>query len=249
MWNNKKVSVVLGTYREKNSIRKVIDDFFLTGYVDEVVVVDNNAEAGTVEEVRKTKARIVHELRQGYGYSFQRGIREATGDCVLLCDPDGTFVAADIEKFLAYAKDFPVVFGTRTNENNIHMGAEMGFLRKCINIIEAKIVQVLFGASSLTDVGCTYKLFSRDAIKQLSGIWHEDSYLFCPELLLLVISQKIKFIEIPVIYKARIGKSAMTANLFQLVRLEIHVFIFLFSFWMHWVLGYPSFNSGNFKND
>ena len=61
MWNNKKVSVVLPTYNEKDSIERIIRDYFNTGYVDEVVVVNNNAVAGTKEIVEKTKARQVFE--------------------------------------------------------------------------------------------------------------------------------------------------------------------------------------------
>ena len=53
MYDGKKVSVALATYREKKSIRKAINDFFKTGFVDEVVVVNNNAEAGTDEEIKK----------------------------------------------------------------------------------------------------------------------------------------------------------------------------------------------------
>ena len=57
MYNGKLVSVVFATYREKNSVREVIEDFFnATPFVDEIVVVNNNAEPGTVEEVQKTKA-------------------------------------------------------------------------------------------------------------------------------------------------------------------------------------------------
>ena len=61
MWNGHDVSVVLMTYAERDSIRDVIERFFQTGVVDEVVVVDNNAQAGTREEVEKTQARIVYE--------------------------------------------------------------------------------------------------------------------------------------------------------------------------------------------
>ena len=53
MWNGKEVSVVLMTYAERDSIRGVIEGFFATGLVDEVLVVDNNAQAGTAEEVRQ----------------------------------------------------------------------------------------------------------------------------------------------------------------------------------------------------
>ncbi len=49
MWNGKAVSVVLMTYAERDSIRDVIEGFFNTGFVDEVLVVDNNAQPGTRE--------------------------------------------------------------------------------------------------------------------------------------------------------------------------------------------------------
>ena len=75
MWNDKAVSVVLMTYAERDSIRAVIDGFFATGVVDEVVVVDNNAQAGTAEQVAATRARLVHEPRQGYGHATRRGSR------------------------------------------------------------------------------------------------------------------------------------------------------------------------------
>ena len=42
--------MILPTYNEKDSIRQVILDFFATGVVDEVIVVNNNAVAGTSEE-------------------------------------------------------------------------------------------------------------------------------------------------------------------------------------------------------
>ena len=42
MWEGKKVSVVFPTYNEKDSIRQTIEDFFKSGLVDEIVVVNNN---------------------------------------------------------------------------------------------------------------------------------------------------------------------------------------------------------------
>jgi len=47
MWKNKSISIVLPTYNEKDSIARDINDFFETGYVDEVIVVNNNAVEGT----------------------------------------------------------------------------------------------------------------------------------------------------------------------------------------------------------
>ena len=39
MWNGKRVSVVLMTYAERRSIRDVIERFYATGMVEEVLVV------------------------------------------------------------------------------------------------------------------------------------------------------------------------------------------------------------------
>ncbi|MBA3450098.1 MAG: glycosyltransferase, partial [Chloroflexia bacterium] len=63
MWNGKSVSVILMTYAERDSIRSTIEGFTATGVVDEVLVVNNNAEPGTSEEVSRTTAREVFEPR------------------------------------------------------------------------------------------------------------------------------------------------------------------------------------------
>ena len=230
MWNNKKVSVVFGTYQEKNSIRVAIEDFLATGYVDEVIVVNNNAELGTDEEVKKTSARLIHEGRQGYGYSFRRGIEEATGDYIVLAEPDGTFVGSDIERLLVYAKEFPMVFGTRTNQSSILDGAAMGLFRKLANVFEAKIIEVLFATNSVTDVGCTYKLIRSDVVRRLKPLWRTGNALFATELLLLAASERIKFIEIPITFRARVGESGHTAKWHSLAKWGLHILFFIIVF-------------------
>jgi glycosyltransferase involved in cell wall biosynthesis len=62
MWNGQRVSVVLMTYAERDSIRSVIEGFYDTGVVDEVLVVNNNAEEGTVEEVIEAKLAAIDEV-------------------------------------------------------------------------------------------------------------------------------------------------------------------------------------------
>ena len=99
MYRNKKVSVILPTYNEEQSIAAVINGFFETGLVDEVIAVDNNALGNTAQEIQKTKAiHITETANQGYGHAIMRGLKEATGDLLVMCEADGTFDAKDIEK-------------------------------------------------------------------------------------------------------------------------------------------------------
>ena len=235
MHKGKIVSLVFATYKEKNSIRKAVEDFYKTGLVDEIVVVNNNAEEGTDIEVKKTKAVLIYEKRQGYGYAFQAGIRKAKGDLIVLCEPDGTFVGADLERFLVYAKDYEIVLGTRTGLSTPLSGADMGLLRKMANVIEAKTIEYLFNTNSLSDVGCTYKLFSKRILKKFAKIWRTHNSLFATELTLLAVSQNTNFIEIPVTFKKRVGVSTFTNTLYKMSKWGLRIYIFIFFFWLNWL--------------
>jgi glycosyltransferase involved in cell wall biosynthesis len=212
MWKNKTVSVVLPTYNEKNSIVDVVGDFFATGYVDDVVVVNNNAAEGTDEEVSRTRARLVREPKQGYGYAIRRGLKEASSDLTVITEPDGTFVAEDIIKFLAYSDDFPIVFGTRTLNTMIWEGANMGWFLRLGNYFVAKLVEVFFNTSSLSDVGCTFRLLNRESMQTMADHFKVGGSHFGLEMILLAVQKKIRFIQIPVNYQKRVGRSSVTGN-------------------------------------
>ncbi len=252
MYNGKLVSVVFATYKEKGSVREVIEDFFsATPFVDEIVVVNNNAESGTVEEVQKTKARMVYEKRQGYGYAFQRGMKEARGDYVFLCEPDGTYKGKDVERFLIYAKTggFDVVLGSRTGQNTPLSAADMTLVRKFANVFEAKTMEILFNTNALTDVGCTYKLFTKEAIRKVAPLWRTRNSLFATELVLLTISNKMHFIEIPVTFKKRVGTSVFVSTFPKQAKWAIKIQFFILKFWLRWIIRGNWPNSDNLKEE
>ena len=163
---------MLPAYNEEQHIRTAVDEFFLPGIVDEVLVVDNNSRDRTVEEASATSARLVTESAQGYGFALRRGMREATGDLLILAEPDGTFVGGDILKLLAYADDFDMVCGTRTTRELIWQQANMGWFLRVGNWAVAKMIQVLHSGPSLTDCGCTLRLIHRSALKRIEGDSH-----------------------------------------------------------------------------
>src|SRR3712207_5992225 len=144
MHGAKKVSVIFPAYNEEQYIRAAVEDFFIEGVVDEVVVVNNNSRDQTAEEAQKTKARVVLETKQGYGHALRRGLREASGDIVIMAEPDGTFVGKDMLKLLAYADDFEMVCGTRTTRELIWDEANMGWFLRTGNWVVAKMVQFLY---------------------------------------------------------------------------------------------------------
>ena len=213
MHGSKTVSVVFPAYNEEGYIRPAVDDFFIPSIVDEVVVVDNNSRDRTADEVRQTRARLVNETRQGYGFALRRGLQEATGDIVILAEPDGTFIGRDVLKLLAYADDFDMVCGTRTTRELVWEQANMGWFLRMGNWAVAKLLQVLHGGPSLSDCGCTLRLTHRGALERIRGELTVGGSHFLPEMVILALKKGLKVIEVPVNYRGRVGESKITGNL------------------------------------
>lgn len=231
MWNGKKVTVVFSTYNEKDSIRKEINDCFKTKLVDEVIVVNNNAAPGTEEEVKKTKAKQVFETRQGYGWGYQRGLAEAKGDLIIMSEPDGTFDhKKDLIKLLVYSEDFPVVFGTRTTQALIGEGANMGVFLKWGNVFVAKLIEVFFNTTHLSDVGCTMRLFSKDALQKIQPQFSIGGNYFSPEMIMLTALKRIPFVELPVHYLERIGESRGSGTFWKAFKLGVKMIVLIIKY-------------------
>ena len=229
MYRDKKISLILPTFNEKDSIRKVIINFEELGIVDEIIVINNNAAAGTSEEIKNTSALEIFEEVQGYGSAIIRGYKEAFGDLIVLCEPDDTFIASDIFKLLAYSGDVDIVYGSRTYKELIWSGANMGWFLRLGNWAVAKLLEMIFNTNTLTDVGCTFRLAHKEVINKLLPSFKVKSNFFGPEMMARGYLQKYKCIQIPVVYKERIGKSSVTGNLTKAFTLGIKMIILIFA--------------------
>jgi glycosyltransferase involved in cell wall biosynthesis len=223
MWNGKDVTVVLMTFAERDSIREAIDGFFATGVVDEVVVVDNNAQPGTAEQVALTRARLVREPRQGYGHATRRGLLEATGELIVVAEPDGTFLPQDITKLLVYSNECDVVFGTRTTRELIWADANMDWLLRWGNWAVAKLVEVLFNTSHLSDVGCTYRVLRRPAAEHIARSMRVGGNHAGVEIMLLTITSGARYVEVPVNYLPRVGESSVTGKRIEAIKVGLRM--------------------------
>lgn len=228
MWHGKKVSVIFPTYREKKSIKSAILEFFSTGYVDEIIIVDNNAEEGTASEVKKTKAKLVVETKQGYGAAIRRGIKETKANLLIIAEPDGTFDGRDVVKLLAYSDDFEMVFGSRTFQPLIQSGSAMHLVRRLLDVMCGKIISLLYLSPPVTDIGCTLRLTSKDAWKKIAKNTKSDSALFATEWILEACQRKVRFIQIPVNFRQRVGRSTYTGTFIKQAVWGTIIFLYIF---------------------
>lgn len=220
MWNELKVSLVVPTYREKNSIRDCLSKFLETTIIDEIVVVDNNAEEGTLEAISDLQVTVLTEARQGYGAAIKKGLRHASGEIVIICEPDGTFTPEDVYKLLSYAKECDVVFGSRTVQTFIWGDANMGWFLRWGNWAVAKFLEVLFNTSYMSDVGCTFRLLNRKSVNFINAQLLSDSSSYGLEIQVAVVkSKQLKYVQIPVNYGTRTGESTITGEIGKSIKL------------------------------
>jgi len=111
----------------------------------------------------------------------------------------------------------------------------MGIFLKWGNWFVAKLVEVLFGTTHLSDVGCTLRLMSRRAYTKIRGQITVMSSELNPELLMLYIRNDIRFVEIPIHYGERVGQSAVTGNFWKTFRLGVIMIALVLRYRIGWL--------------
>jgi glycosyltransferase involved in cell wall biosynthesis len=230
MFNGRKVSVVMPAYNEGENVEKCVSDFRKTGYVDEVVVIDNNSTDQTAGMAARAGARVVKEAKQGYGFACRRALEEAKGYYIVLVEPDGTFDPEDILKFLAYSKDFDFVLGTRTSKELIWKGSNMGPFIRWGNWALAKSLELLHNGPHLSDVGCTYRLIKKPSLDKIQDKFTVGGSHFSPQMMILALKSGIRTIEIPVNYKPRMGESKITGKKSKAFRVGLRMIRLIISY-------------------
>lgn len=209
MWKGKKVSVIIPAHNEEETVREIIEEVYRDASpVDEVIVINNNSTDRTVDEVKKTTAKLVFESRKGYGFALRRGLEEAAGDFVIFFDADGNFPAKDIMKLFPYADDFDFVKGTRARKELVEKGIYTPFVSWLAivgNVVVAKFQQFLFRGPSLTDAGCTLRLMNRKTVNLIQPHLTVGGAYFLTDVTNLAMLAKVSMIEIPVHFTKRRG--------------------------------------------
>jgi len=242
MYLDKTVAVVFPAYNEEQHIETAVREFLSTKVVDTVYVIDNNSRDRTAELARRAGGTVIHEARQGYGYSLRRGLEEAREDLIVLAEPDGTFVGRDTLKLLSYSAEFDLVLGTRTSKELIWEGANMGYFLRIGNVVVAKLLELGFNGPLMTDCGCTFRLIHREAAHKILPYFTVGKSHFLPEMVILALHQKLSIIEIPLNYKPRVGESKITGTWKGIFSTGIRMVLLLIIYRLKISFGWPARN-------
>ena len=105
------------------------------------------------------------ETIQGYGSAIRRGLAETpTPTSSASASRTARSTPTTSSSCSPFTADVDVVFGSRTVQTFILSGANMGWFLRWGNWAVAKLTEVLFNTVYLSDVGCTFRVLTRDLV-------------------------------------------------------------------------------------
>ena len=210
MIKEKKVAVIIPAFNEEDSLPKVIND--IPGWVDFIVVGNNNSTDNTEQVAINHGAHVVKEVEKGYGAACLKAmdfITDKSIDIVVFLDGDYSDYPEEMDRVIApiLKEDMDMVIGSRMIGSR-----EQG----------AMLPQALFGnwlASFLIKLFWNYKFtdlgpFRAIKYSSLMNLKMEDrNFGWTVEMQIKAAKHKMKCTEVPVSYRKRIGKSKVTGTL------------------------------------
>lgn len=207
------VTVALTAYNDELSIAEAVRDFAAHPLVRRVIVVSNNSRDATEARAMAAGAITFNELQPGYGRCVFRCLEEAERfadtEAVVLCEGDCTFSAGDIDKLLAYIPHADIVNGTRTVERLRQWRTQLSTFMYYGNLYVGKLLEAKhLGATTITDVGTTYKMIRRAALPGLlAAVDPAVNLEFNAHLLDTAMRLGLRIVECPITFHPRVGES------------------------------------------
>lgn len=226
----KTISIVIPAFNESDGIEKTIKavpaaELAAMGYRTQVVVVDNGSLDGTGEKAMKAGAKVIPEVKRGYGRAYKTGFANAEGDIIATCDADATYPLEIIPELVKTLEKERLDFITTNRFPLMEKGA-MSFRNKVGNTILSIAVRLLFGLQ-MRDPESGMWVFRKkilDSLRLDSDIWplsHELKLEAC-------YYNKYRWKELPIRYKARAGNSKLLhgwlvgiLDLFHIIKMRI----------------------------
>lgn len=209
-----RISVIIPVFNEQKAIQNVLSD--IPGHLKaDVVVVDNGSTDRTVELARQMGARIVHEHRRGYGWACLAGIAALhKPDIVVFLDGDYSDYPDEMTGLVKPIVEgrADLVIGSRILGNR-EAGALLPQARFG-NWLATWLIRRLFDAC-FTDLG-PFRAVTYPALLQLE--MQDRTFGWTVEMQVKAARLKLRFLEVPVSYRRRIGVSKITGTVGGTIR-------------------------------
>jgi glycosyltransferase involved in cell wall biosynthesis len=209
--NLSRISVVIPALNEAPSIGQVVRDLRAQTAVplNGIIVVDNGSDDSTRAVAREAGAVVVTEPRRGYGFACRAGVLAAVcADVIVLLDGDAADDPNDLARLLhpLLTDQADLVIGSR-----VLGSSEPGSMtphQRFGNWLTAKLMRALYGLT-VSDLG-PFRAIRRTHLLALN--MQEMTYGWSVEMMVKAARAGLRYGEVPVRYRRRIGVSKVAGT-------------------------------------
>jgi len=205
------IKVVIPAFNEAKSIAHVINE--IPDVVSEIIVVNNNSTDNTAEVANNAGATVVTEKKAGYGNACQKGLQYVAEqsklpDIVVFIDGDYSDYPEELTRLVQ-----PIIEG----DKDFVIGARVPYLREPGSMTPQQVfgnklatfLMKLFFKATYTDLG-PFRAIKYDKLVALQ--MSDKTYGWTVEMQLKALKHKLRYAEVPVHYKKRIGVSKVSGT-------------------------------------
>ncbi len=195
-----KISVVMPCLNEAETlavcIGKAAHALQALALPGEIIVADNGSTDNSVAIAEACGARVVREMKKGYGHAYHAGIMAAQGEYIVIGDSDDSYDFSDIGRFLEpLLQGYDLVMGSRF-KGGIEKGAMPWLHRYIGNPFLSGLLNAMYH-TGISDAHCGMRSFTKSAYVKMN--LRTGGMEYASEMVIRAAQTNLKMCEIPIV--------------------------------------------------
>jgi dolichyl-phosphate beta-glucosyltransferase len=199
------LSVIIPAYNEENRLPDTLEQVlrYLEGqsFMSEIVIVENGSIDRTFDVAQEfaqkhKNIRLIQNDQRGKGRAIQRGVKEAQGEYLFMCDADLSMPIEEISKFIPpQLSKVDIAIGSREAPGAIRFNEPpyRHFTGRVFNTLIRWLV-----LPGLQDTQCGFKCIRTDVARNIFPYQTLTGWAFDVELLYIARHHGYQIVEVPI---------------------------------------------------